>query len=66
MTWAAGLGAISPWSIARAAAPASLQQISQGDSPQLRLGGARATELGAIVRGSYQLRAVSVAHRTLV
>lgn len=66
MTWAAGLGAISPWSIARAAAPASLQRVSRGDTPQLRVGGIRAAELGALVRGSYQLRAASIAHRTVV
>lgn len=66
VTWVAGLGAISPWSIARATVPDRLRQVRQGDAPQLRLGGMRATELGAVVRGSYQLRAASVAHRTLI
>ena len=62
MTWAAGLGAISPWAIARAA-PLSAVQLP--GATRLSPGNLALTELGAVVRGSYQLHTSSVTHHIM-
>ncbi|MES2441459.1 MAG: hypothetical protein V4574_01400 [Pseudomonadota bacterium] len=55
IAWA---GLAAPWNIARAA--------PLGGGARVRLSGTLSTELGGVVTGSYQLRALSVAHRTVV
>ena len=55
--WVAGIGAINPLGIARAASLAA--------APFTRQDAVIAPELGAIVTGTYQLRTVSIEHHSI-